>query len=165
MKKIIIAFALLLVTMTSVAQLLTYNIASGAKGVDSLNGAQTKYYYVKATGFTTAPTAPMSQYAIYAIQASTVRSVLTGSDSCQITFEVSCDNTNWHKYTGTTPKTVGGAVYTLGPDLVTTTTDGAAVFAPTSCYFPYVRVKFQHFKASCSMYPKCSVVLKKIAEQ
>ncbi|HNX87310.1 MAG TPA: hypothetical protein PKN12_10305 [Bacteroidales bacterium] len=164
MKKLLMSFTFLLFGIVLNAQILTIPLAVGAKGVDSLYGATTKYYYVKASGtFTTKASSPITAYGLYAIQAGTVRSVeVTGTDSCQITFEVSLDNTNWHKFTGTTPKVTGGAVYTTIPDMVTTTTDGNALFQPSACYFPYIRVKFQHYKASCTMYPRLSVTLKKL---
>ena len=155
MKKILILGLLMLSFGMAFSQIVTVQLAKGAKGVDSLVGAQTKYYYFSTT-------APIKESQIYAIQASTVRSVITGTDSCQISFEVSIDNTNWHKFTGTTPKVVGGAVYKSGPDLTTTTTNGATLLVPSNCYFPYVRVKFQHYKAACNMYPKAWIVLKKI---
>lgn len=147
------------------SQIVTRQIAFGAKGVDSLYGAVTTYYYINsstpATGKTKA-TSKLENYYVYAIMAGTTRSAApTGTDSCQITFEVSPDNVTWYKFTGTTPKVSGGAVYKTSVDMVTTTTDGTCAFAPTACYYPYVRVKFQHYKAACSMYPTAYVILKK----
>jgi type II secretory pathway pseudopilin PulG len=163
MKKLLSLIAIMIIAIGVSAQIKVIQIAKGAAGVDSLNGAQTKYYYLKLNGaFTTAASYPMNEYYLYAFGATTTRSTtVTGTDSCQITFEVSHDNTNWVKFTGTTPKTIGGGVYTILPDMVTTTTNGGAVFQPTSCYYPYVRVKFQHYKASCTMFPQCWVILKK----
>jgi len=164
MKKLIVFLAMAVLSLPIMAQITTIAIASGAKGVDSLYGAQTKYYYVKLSGtFATVASNPITNYQIYAIQASTLRSAApTGTDSCQITFEVSLDNTNWFKFTGTVPKVTGGAVYTTVPDMVTTTTNGAALFVPSNCYYPYARVKFQHYVATTSMYPVCKIMLKKL---
>jgi len=156
MKKLSVLSVLFILSLTMLGQeTKTRQIAFGAKAVDSLYGAETKYYYVSAYQ-------PLTGSYVYAIQAQTSRSAApTGSDSCQITFQVSLDNTNWFKFTGTTPKVSGGAVYTTVPDMVTTTTAGACVFAPSSCYYPYLRVKFQHYVATTSMYPVAWVTLKK----
>lgn len=155
MKKFFALSVFLFLAFSMFGQVVTKQIAFGAKGVDSLYGAETKYYYVSAYQ-------PQTAYYVYAIQAMTTRSAApTGSDSCQITFEISLDNSNWHKFTGTTPKVSGGAVYTILPDMVTTTTNGACMFAPATCYYPYLRVKFQHYVAATTMYPKAYVVLKK----
>lgn len=170
MKKFLIFTALLLaftafVSAPAQSQILTKQIAFGAKAVDSLYGVDSAYYYVNSATPTTglsAATSKLNDYYVYAIMAGTTRSAApTGTDSCQITFEVSMDNTTWYKFTGTTPKVTGGAVYKSTVDIVTTTTNGTCLFAPTTCYYPYLRVKFKHYKASCSMYPKAYVVLKK----
>lgn len=155
MKKITLILAVLMMAMAANSQIITRQLAFGAKGVDSLYGAQTKYYYVSNLN-------PQKDYYLLAIQAGTTRSAApTGSDSCQITFEVSLDNLTWYKFTGTTPKTSGGAVYTILPDMVTTTTNGSCLFVPASCYYPYYRIKFQHYVATTTMYPKAYIVLKK----
>lgn len=163
MKKLITFLALVLLSTLMFGQTRVVQLAKGAKGVDSLYGAQTKYYYLKLAGtFTSASAVPIYDYYVYAIQATTTRSAApTGSDSCHITFEVSADNTNWHKFTGTTPKVSGGGVYLITDDLVTTTTNGSCVFQPTTCYYPYIRVKFQHYVATTTMYPTAWVVMKK----
>jgi hypothetical protein len=163
MKKLIITLSFIMVAIAMMGQTRVIQIAKGAKDVDSVSGAQTKYYYLKVGGtFTTASAVPIYDYYVYAIQATTTRAtVLTGDDSCHITFEVSADNTNWHKFTGTTPKVSGGAVYLITDDLVTTTTNGSCVFQPTTCYYPYIRVKFQHYVASTTMYPTAWVIIKK----
>ena len=163
MKKLIAVIALNCMAFAVMGQTKVIQIAKGAKGVDSICGAETHYYYFKTNGtFSSASAVPMVDYYVYAFQATTTRAaVLTGNDSCQITFEVSADNSNWHKFTGTTPKVSGGAVYTTLPDMVTTTTNGSCVFQPTSCYYPYVRVKFQHYVASTTMYPTAWIILKK----
>ncbi|HNY03765.1 MAG TPA: hypothetical protein PKG48_14310 [Bacteroidales bacterium] len=170
MKKFLILITMLfafaaICAVPAQSQTVTKQIAFGAKAVDSLYGAVTTYYYVNSASPTTGKTAAASrlnEYYVYAIMAGTTRSAApTGTDSCQITFEVSMDNSTWYKFTGTTPKVTGGAVYKTSVDMVTTTTDGTCAFAPTACYYPYVRVKFQHYKASCTMYPTAHVVLKK----
>ena len=155
MKKILILGLLMITFGLSFGQILTKQIAFGAKGVDSLVGAQTKYYYFSSTS-------PIKESQVYAIQASTSRSVITGTDSCEITFEVSLDNSNWFKFTGTTAKVISGATFWTTRDLVNVKAAGAALFVPSNCYFPYIRVKFQHYKASCNMYPKAWIVTKKI---
>ena len=59
------------------SQIVTRQIAFGAKGVDSLYGAVTTYYYVNsaapATG-KTAATSKLENYYVYAIMAGTTRS-------------------------------------------------------------------------------------------
>jgi hypothetical protein len=170
MKKFLILIALLFAFTAFVAapaqsQTVTKQIAFGAKAVDSLYGVDSAYYYVNSAAPATGLSAAISRlndYYVYAIAAGTTRSAApTGTDSCQITFEVSTDNATWFKFTGTTPKVTGGAVYKSTVDIVTTTTDGTCLYAPTTCYYPYIRVKFKHYKASCSMYPTAYVVLKK----
>lgn len=165
MKKFIAIFALICLAFGAIGQTKVIKIAKGAAGVDSLNGAQTKYYYVKATGTTTtAASGPLADYYVFGIQALTTRSTtVTGTDSCHIWIEVSLDNTTWVKLTGSTStvKTSGGGVYLQADDLVTTTTNGGAVFSQATNYYPYVRVAYQHYKASCTMFPTAWVVMKK----
>jgi len=157
MKKVLIIITMMVMTMGAFSQgTILKVLANGGKGVDSLYGAVTKYYYFSTTS-------DITNYEVYSVGAYTVRSSApTGSDSCHIWFEFSLDGTNWHKWTGTVPKTIGGGVYLYGGDLITTTTDGGGVFLPTNMTVPRFRVGFQHYKAVCTMYPKAYLVLKRI---
>lgn len=156
MKKFLLITGLLVLSFgMSFGQTISKQIAFGAKGVDSIAGAATKYYYFSTTQ-------KISDYQIYAIQAYVSRSVITGSDSTEVTFEVSVDGTNWHKFTWTTAKVTGGATYWSTRDVTNIQAAGATLLIPSTCYFPYVRVKFQHYKAACNVYPKAYIVLKKL---
>jgi hypothetical protein len=162
MKKVIFLIVFLMVAFAANAQTVTKQIAFGAKGVDSVYEAETHYYYVHTT-------AAQTGYYVFAIQAMTTRAaVLTGSDSCHISIEVSLDNSTWVKLPGssTLVKASGGGTYMTVPtaaplDVITTTTNGGGIFAQTSNYYPYIRVKFQHYKSGCTMYPTAWVTLKK----
>lgn len=183
MKKLTFIFIALLFVISAKSQLLTKQIAFGAKGIDSISGAVTAYYYFNTAATVaagkTVSTAPITQYSIYSIQVQTIHPlVYTASDSCQITFEISNDNVNWFKWTnaGATtpttqtqylqggPKIVGSnAAYVYTGDLVTTTsTDAGCLFMPKDCYAQYSRVKIVRYKASSATYPKIWYTLKKI---
>lgn len=160
MKKVLIIITLMVMTMGAMAQgTILKTLANGGKGVDSLYGATTKYYYFSTTD-------NITNYTVYGLSAYTVRSSApTGSDSCHIWVEFSLDGgTNWYKWTGTVPKVTGGGVYLYGNDLITTTTDGGGVFIFSNFFTPRFRVAFQHYKASCTMYPHAVLVLKRITD-
>ena len=168
MKKLIsilcISFALLFMGGAASAQgIVVKQVAFGAVAVDSLYGVDSAYYYLGGTALGLTPaTKPLSLYGVYAIQVGTVRSTtVTGTDSCHIEIEVSQDNSNWIEYTSTTPTVIGGATYVTPLTCVTTKANGIGSYAPSSllCY-PYLRIKFKHYKASCSMYPVAYVTLK-----
>ena len=113
-------------------------------------------------GSKVAQTVPLSDYEVYAVQAGTTRAaVLTGSDSCHIYIEISINGTDWVKLTGVTPKCTGGAVYLITDNLVTTTTNGTAVWDIEKTY-PFIRCVYQHYKASCTMYPAAKLLTKKL---
>lgn len=195
MKKLFIilfAFAILAATTVKGQELITKQIAFATKSADSLiggapAGGTTKYFYFNTvgnatTGFRSKATQPITNYEIYAItvQIGLPTKAADVVDSCQITFEVSVDNTNWYKWSnaGATtvatqtqyeqggPKVSGSGVYTYAVatrDMVTTTTTaGGAIFQPKGCFYPYSRVKITSFKASASAYPAVYYTLKKI---
>ena len=191
MKKFLLIMCIVLFAYTSNAQLLIKQIAFGAKGIDSVvggapAGGTAKYYYFNLKETTAAAkvvsTTPITNYQIYAIQVTVAVPTKAADvvDSCQITFEISYDNTNWFKWsnggaTSTTtqtqyeqggPKVTGSGVYTYlvsARDMVTTTTTaGGALFFPKGCYAPYSRVKITSFKASSSAYAKIFYTLKPI---
>ena len=124
-------------------------------------GAVTVYYYPSTTALSnkTAQATPFQNTYVYSIEAATTRSVLTGTDSCEMQIQVSIDNTNWFPLKGVTPQVSGGAVFNSIPNEVSTTKNGAAIW-PVSTYYPYVRIMYQHFKASCTMYPTAKLLQK-----
>ncbi len=126
MKKLFLIFALALATFAMQAQLLTKQIAFGAKGIDSISGAVSATYYYLNTGAlainsgTTitaaigtashvASTQPITNYRVAVLQAMyTHPLVYTASDSAHFTWEISLDNVHWVKLTNagaTTPAT------------------------------------------------------------
>ena len=162
MKKLILFISLMLFGAAMFAQTTITPMAVGSKGVDSLYGATTVYYYPSATALSnkTSQAKPFQNTYVYSIQASTTRSAApTGSDSCHIFIQVSIDNVNWFKLTGTTPQVSGGAVYLIGNALVTTTTNGSCLYQ-VSTYYPYVRVCYQHYVATTTMYPTAKLLQK-----
>jgi len=194
MKKLfIILFAFALLTATSVKgqDVMIRQIAFGTKTADSLSGGApaggtSKYFYFNTFGTVASglvkATQMITNYSIYSIQVQIGLPTKAADmvDSCQITFEISYDNTNWYKWSnaGATtvatqtqyeqggPKVNGSGVYTYlvsARDMVTTAaTAGGVCFMPKGCYAPYSRVKITSFKASASAYPKIYYTLKKI---
>jgi hypothetical protein len=194
MKKLILisTFLVFVFAAASFGQMLTYQIAFGAKGVDSLTGGApaggtAKYYYFNtdqtiAAGLTVTAAKPISNYELYAIQVNIAVPTKAADvvDSTQITFEGSNDKSNWFKWSnaGATtpatqtqyrnggPKVSGSAVYTYlvsTRDMVTTTTTaGSCAFLPVDCIYRYYRVKITSFKASSSAYASIYVTLKKL---
>jgi len=192
MKKLILISAFLVMSAAMFGQTLTYQIAFGAKNVDSLvggapAGGTTKYYYFNtvgtvSAGLTSTAATPITQYELYAIQVNVAVPTKAADvcDSTQITFEGSNDKTNWFKWSnaGATtpatqtqyrnggPKIAGSAVYTYlvsARDMVvTTTTAGACAFLPLNCVYRYYRVKLTTFKASSSAYANIYVTLRKL---
>lgn len=188
MKKLIMLIIAVFIAAGANSQILTKQIASAAKGVDSLvggapAGGTTKYYYFNTTASATSglvkSSVPITQYEVAAVQVTinAPHKAADISDSVQISLEVSYDNNNWVKWTnaGATttatqtqyynggPKVTGSGVYTYAPDLVTMkATAGGAVFQPKGLVAPYLRVKLTAFKASSSTYPQIVVSLKKL---
>ena len=136
-----------------------------AQTADSLvvkyGNTDTPDYYPSTTALSnkTAQATPFQNTYVYSIEAATTRSVLTGTDSCEMQIQVSIDNTNWFPLKGVTPQVSGGAVFNSIPNEVSTTKNGAAIW-PVSTYYPYVRIMYQHFKASCTMYPTAKLLQK-----
>ena len=132
-----------------------YIWAKGAKGVDSIAGATSKYY--------TLP--PVTGYTKAAIQVYVTRSVITGTDSTHITFEGSIDNVTWYKLDVGTPVTSGGATWITAGTYIKTLSvqaNGGALYAvPSDIYFPYIRMKVNHWKAACNVYSQAWVYFKK----
>lgn len=187
-----ITLMLLLGSSVAFSQFVVKQIAYATKSVDSIkggapSGGTTTYYYYNntaqvGTGLAKASSAIDKNYYIYAIQVAIGLPTKAADvvDSCQITFEISFDNTNWVKWSnaGATtvatqtqylqggPKVMGSGVYTYAVatrDMVTTkTTAGGAVFMPVGCVAPYSRVKITAFKASSSAYPAIYYILKKL---
>lgn len=174
MKKFVFIVIALLVAVSVFGQTTkVQKIAFGAKGVDSISGATTVYYYLNfgntvASGKSVA-SGPVNNYKIYAVQVTVTHPlVYTASDSVQVTLEVSYDNTNWHKWTNagaTTPATQSmwlnggprltgsGNLYYYTDDLsVVKANDGSVLLYPNSCYAPYSRIKCVRYKATSASY-------------
>lgn len=169
--------------MTSFGQLITKQIAFGAKGRDSVSGVTTKYYYLdyqntRATGLVKAIT-PITLYEILCAQVMVTHPlVYTRPDSIHFTWELSIDNTNWIKWThaGATnssnhtqyrnggPKEIGYDVrYLYGDDLVSVAqSNGGAVWYFNSFVTPYVRLKCERYVDSCASYVNAYVTLKRL---
>ena len=167
MKKLILFTLLAFVILAASAQTTITPMAVGSKGVDSLYGATTVYYYPSATALSnkTSQAKPFQNTYVYSIQTATTRSAApTGSDSCHISIQVSIDNVNWFTLS-LTPQVSGGAVWNttdvnrVAGQYVTTSANGAALWQ-VSTYYPYVRVKYQHYVATTTMYPTAKLLQK-----
>jgi len=165
MKKFILLIAVMLAFLVSPAQISSKKVALGAKGVDSLYNAQTKYYPFQLV-------TAITQYRLWGIQAYITHSAApTGTDSTHIWYEGSFDNVIWWKITGVVPKVTGGATYYYADDLVSVKQslgNGGCIFQPpsgTNTYFySYYRVAFQHYKpaGNSSVYPTAWISLCKL---
>ncbi|MCK9220210.1 MAG: hypothetical protein M0P47_09200 [Bacteroidales bacterium] len=194
MKKLVLILAVLFLASTSFGQLFIKQIAFATKSDDSLTASAgpsgtTKYFYYNnagtvASGLVVSTTVIPKDYEIYAIEVAIALPTKAADmfDSCQITFEISYDNSNWIKWTNAgastvatqtqyrngNPKVFGSGVYTYltsARDMVTTTsTAGGCVFMPVGCVAPYSRVKITSFTASSnySAYPAIYYILKKL---
>ena len=157
MKKYLFLFALGVILLASgmVNAQTKYVWAKGAKGVDSISGATSKYYTMT----------PNSSYGQTAIQVYVTRSVITGTDSTHIWFEGSIDGSVWYKIDVGTPITGGGATYISGgaaAGKLSVQANGGALYAgPLEWSFPYTRMAVQHFKAACNVYVKGWTYFKK----
>ncbi|MEI7792662.1 MAG: hypothetical protein WCI57_04230 [Candidatus Berkelbacteria bacterium] len=173
MKKFLLFFAVLLIAIGSQGQLVTKQFAFGAKGIDSVSGATTGYYYFNMAGTAAAgkvvSTTPITLYQIYSVDCQVIHPlVYTASDSVHLSIEYSNDNTYWFKWTnaGATTQatqtqwlnggpTVSGAgcVYLYTDDLVCTkAADAACSFKPVNLFAKYFRVKYQRYKATSASY-------------
>jgi len=185
MKKILIVFSLLLAVFLAgnavqAQPFKTQQIAFGAKGVDSINGATTVYFYVNnaqtAALSHTKAVNPLRDYYPVAMQANYVHpAVYTASDSAHFWWEYSLDNLTWVKWTnaGATstatniinwqnaPQVTGSnSTYLIAGDfVVTTSTDAGGVWRPRNMYVPYLRMAVQRYKATSSGYVTAWVTL------
>ena len=178
MKKIFFLLALFVISIASQAQFQRVTLADGSRTGDSLKtGVYTWYFYLNgsrgtqnavslATG--TKATAPLSNYDIYAIQAGTLHSTVTGSgDSTFITLEVSLDNTNWIQWQ-ITPTIVqsGTSKFTYATSTFATLALGCyGIYVPTTGTgkWPYMRVKMVG-SGTGAKYPKAFVILNKCGQ-
>jgi hypothetical protein len=176
MKKLFLTISLLLAVSAIMAQaVLTLTLANGSKGVDSISGATTTYYYANGSTGTqngiASPhglkaSSPIQNYSIVAYSAGTAHSLVTASDSTAISWEVSFDNTNWFALTATYP-TAANAVGTGGgaSTLHVYTTYALLRYAqwiPTTGYtYPYIRCKMVN-STTGRKYPAAYVILKRL---
>jgi acyl-CoA hydrolase len=118
---VIMPFLFMFTNITVGQDLLTRQIAFGAKGLDSLNGvasANTKYYYMNAAGTLAGglvkSTVPITNYEIIGVSAYFNASAKTSLliDTVHAWVEVSYDNVNWTKVTNGGMTTVATAFMT-----------------------------------------------------
>ena len=190
MKKLIFLSIFLLGSLLMQGQIITKQIAFGAKTIDSLTGTAagatvgSKYYYLNMAGTVASglvkSTTTFTQYEVLAVQVALVAPTKAADmmDSTQISIEISYDNTNWVKWTnaGATTTTTQwtqyknggpglfgtGTTYTYVPDLVTVANAaGGAVFMFNGLVAPYVRVFTKSYDdATGAYYPLIYFTLK-----
>lgn len=179
MRKYAILLVSFLISVMAVGQISVKQVAFGAKGVDSISGATTKYYYLNGSTYGTVKAKAYNTDQVYAVQVMVAHPlVYTASDSVHIWLELSCDNSNWVKWTNGGATTAAGiaatthtqvpimigsnAAYLYAGDFaVTTSTDAGVIFLPKSMYAPYMRIACQRYKASSASYVTAWVSLVK----
>jgi hypothetical protein len=137
MKKLLLIFALIGMCVSGFSQSKNVHIAFGAKGIDSISGATTAYFYLNLTSANYAlgtagtaaigtathvkSTAPITLYRIASVQAMAIHpAVYTASDSCHFTLEYSLDNSSWVKWTnaGATSAATNVLNYLNAPQII-----------------------------------------------
>jgi len=178
MKKIIFMLCLFVASMAAQAQFQRVTVADGSRTGDSLkSGVYTWYFYLNGSKGTqngvalvsgTKATLPLSNYEIFAIEAGTLHSTITGTgDSTFITLEVSLDNTIWIQWNLTPTITQSGtSKFTIATYTFATLALGCyGIYVPTltTGKWPYMRVKMVGSGTGVK-YPKVFVTLAKCGQ-